>query len=496
MKDQNNKLPHLVTTFIFSILLVTAASLSAETTNGKTYDKSVVMVRCVQQQFDYSTPWKQKSMGSGVGSGFLVGNGLILTNAHNIGNAKYVEVRKQDLAKRYAATVAFAGHDCDLAILQVSDMSFYDGMVNLEIGEIPVANSTVQTYGFPMGGKQISVTEGVVSRIQMGVYAHTRADSHLVVQTDAAINPGNSGGPVIQNGKVVGVAFQGLTSADNIGYMIPTTVIRHFLTDIQDGKYDGFGSLGFAMFPGLHSDSYRQYLRVPKGRQGVVVLRTMMHSSIEKLLQKEDVLTKIDDYEMDNDGMINIYGLRLHMSEVIEQKQLGEKVDLTFFRNGTEKKITATIALNRPLMTYWRQFDVQPRYEVFAGLTFVPVSRNFLETWGSSWSTDIPYYLRYLFSNSDVLNTSRDRKEYVVLSEILADEVNSYARSFENKVVESINDIQINSLDELSAALASNTGPFCTIKFMSNKTPLILDNKKAVERHKLIMEKYEVPENK
>ncbi|MBW8015950.1 MAG: serine protease [Planctomycetes bacterium] len=493
MKDLNHKWFGLTGCIIFLIVAATGSPALAEVTNGNTYDKSVIMVRCVQQQFDYSTPWKQKAMGSGVGSGFIVGKGLILTNAHNVGNAKYIELRKQDIAKRYLARVAFVGHDCDLAVLKVADMSFYDGMVSLDLGDIPTVNSTVQTYGFPMGGRQISVTEGVVSRIQMDGYAHTRADSHLVVQTDAAINPGNSGGPVIQNGKVVGVAFQGIAAADNIGYMIPTTVIRHFLTDIKDGKYDGFGSLGFSMFPGLHSESYRDYLKVPKGQQGVVVLSTMMHSSVEKLLQKEDVLTKIGDFDMDNDGMIKIYGRRLHMSEVVEQKQLGEKVELTFYRNGVEKKATATVALNRPLMTYWRQFDVLPRYEVFAGLTFVPVSRNFLETWGSGWSTNIPFYLRYLFANSRDLNTSRKRKEYVVLSEILADEVNSYAQGFQNKVVESVNDIKINSLEELGAAFKSNTGPFCTIKFMSNKVPLILDNKKAVERHDEIMKKYQVP---
>jgi S1-C subfamily serine protease len=164
MKYQNYKLSRLILSLLFSMLLITGASLSAEPVNGNTYDKSVVMVRCVQQQFDYSTPWKQKAMGSGVGSGFLVGNGLILTNAHNIGNAKYVEVRKQDLAKRYPATVAFVGHDCDLAILQVKDMTFYDGMINLEIGDIPATNSTVQTYGFPMGWRPGTIGERLPSR--------------------------------------------------------------------------------------------------------------------------------------------------------------------------------------------------------------------------------------------------------------------------------------------------------------------------------------------
>jgi len=459
----------------------------------RTLDRSVVMIRSVQQEFDYVTPWKQAAVAHGIGSGFVISGRRILTNAHNASNYKYVEVRKEYEARRYPAKVAFIGHDCDLAILTMDDDSFFNDMVPLEFGTIPKVNTTVQTYGFPLGGRRISVTEGVVSRIQMDVYAHTRADSHLVVQTDAAINPGNSGGPVLQNGKVVGVAFQGLREAENIGYLIPTTVIQHFLTDIEDGRYDGFGSVGFAFFPGLHSRSYADYLKVPPGQQGIVILSTLMHSSVENVLQAGDVITRIDDFDIDNDGMIEIYGLRLHMAEAIERKQMGENIELTFYRSGELNKTTAVAALNKPILPYWRQYDADPRYEVFAGLAFVPVSRNFLETWGRNWITDIPYYLRYLFSDSDQLNTDRDRKEYVVLSEILPDEVNSYSGGFRSKVVETVNGLDIHGLSDLRDAFAKSRDGFCIIRFMGATAPLILDSAKANEHHPNIMAKYQIP---
>lgn len=459
----------------------------------RTLDKSVVMIRSVQQEFDYVTPWKQTEVAHGIGSGFVIAGRRILTNAHNASNYKYVEVRKEYEARRYPARVAFIGHDCDLAILTVDDDSFFNDMIPLKLGPLPKVNSTVQTYGFPVGGRRISVTEGVVSRIQMDLYSHSRADSHLVVQTDAAINPGNSGGPVLQDGKVVGVAFQGLREAENIGYLIPTTVIEHFLTDIEDGKYDGFGSVGFAFFPGLHSRSYADYLKVPPGQQGIVILNTLMHSSVENVLQAGDVITGIDDLDIDNDGMIEIYGLRLHMAEAIERRQIGENIELSFYRNGELNKIGAVVALNKPILPYWRQYDAEPRYEVFAGLTFVPVSRNFLETWGRTWIIDMPFYLRYLFNNSEQLNTSRRRKEYVVLSEILPDEVNSYSGGSRSNVVESVNGIDIHSLSDLRDAFAQSRDGFCIIKFMGTAAPLILDNKKANQHHPNIMAKYQVP---
>ena len=456
-------------------------------------EKSVVLVRSARQDFDYPTPWKQAAMSQGIGSGFIIAGKRILTNAHNVSNAKYIEVKKENIAKRYRSQVAFIGHDCDLAILTVDDESFFEATVPLELAGIPKVHTTVSTHGFPVGGSRISVTEGVVSRIEMDIYAHSGADSHLVIQTDAAINPGNSGGPVMQNGKVVGVAFQGIRQAENIGYLIPTTVIKHFLVDIKDGKYDGFGSLGVSLYPGLHSTSYKNYLKVPPQEHGTVVVSTMMHSSVESVLQPGDIITRIDDYNIDNDGMVQIYGLTLNLAEVIETKQIGETVELTFYRQGKPMKETATVALNKSILEYARQYDHTPRYVCFAGLTFIPVTRNFLETWGRDWLTDIPYYLRYLFYNSMQLNTDRQRKEYVVLAEIMPDQVNSYADDFEDKPVESINNTTIHSLDDVYNAFEKPIDDFHIIKFMGSNHPLIIDAQEAQLRRRQILNKYHIP---
>ena len=74
---------------------------------------------------------------------------------------------------------------------------------------IPELESTVSAYGYPIGGERMSVTTGIVSRIDFQLYTHSSIDQHLAIQISAQINPGNSGGPVMLNGKVVGVAFQG-----------------------------------------------------------------------------------------------------------------------------------------------------------------------------------------------------------------------------------------------------------------------------------------------
>ena len=470
-----------------------AGSSPAQQTSPGNLEKSVVMIRSVSQGFDHLMPWKQKQMSQGIGTGFVIEGNRILTNAHNVSNNKYLELKKANIAKRYPARAAFIGHDCDLAIIQVYDPTFFDDMIPLELAGIPKVNTTVSTYGFPMGGSRISVTEGVVSRIQMDFYSHSGADSHLVIQTDAAINPGNSGGPVMQNGQVVGVAFQGLRQAENIGYLIPTTVIKHFLTDIEDGKYEGFGSLGLSLYPGLHSAAYKEYLKVPTQENGVVVINTMMHSSVESILKPGDVITKIDDYDIDNDGMIQIYGLTQQLVEVIETKQIGQKIDLTFYREGKLMQQSVKIRLNRPIFEYARQYDVQPQYVCFAGLVFTEATRNYLETWGRDWLTDMPHQLKYLFHNSAQLNTERQRKKYIVLSQILPDQINSYAVKYKAKPLQSINGLDIYDLSDVDKALKQPKENFHIIKFMNNDRILPIDAEQAAERNKAILEKYQVP---
>ncbi len=466
----------------------------AESQQQVYFDKSVVLIRVAKQGWNYDQPWQQESMRQGVGSGFIIEGNRILTNAHNVSDHRYIEIKKQNQAQRYIARVVFAGHDCDLAILEVMNPGFYDDMQPLDLGGIPLANSTVLTVGFPMGGQDLSVTKGVVSRIQMDFYSHSGADSHLVIQTDAAINPGNSGGPVIQDDKVVGVAFQGLRQGDNIGYMIPATVIRHFLADVADGRYDGFGSLGLSTFTGLHSDSYRRYLKVPDQQQGVVVIDTLLGSSARELFEKGDVLVNIDGYDIDNDGNVKIHGLTLDMGEVVEQRQIGEKYPVTFYRDGSKQTVEVDVALNRGVLNYSREYDDPPRYVTYAGLVFMPITRNLLETWGSSWPTDLPPHLRYLLRYANQFEVDARRTEFVIMATILPDELNAYISDYDSGLVTKINDNEVHDLKDIHQALETAQGEYIQITFAGHDLPLVLPVEQARQRQPLIKEKYHLPD--
>ena len=476
--------------FILCVFLYQPCCFGEKT---ETYDKSVVMIMVVNQEYDFATPWKKGPMGQGVGSGFVIEGNRILTNAHNVANQRYIEVKKQNLAKRYPAQVQFVGHDCDLALITVPDSAFFADTLPLSFGPLPQINTTVQTCGFPMGGRQISITKGIVSRLETTTYSHSQASQHLVVQTDAAINPGNSGGPVLQDGKVVGVAFQGLVAADNIGFMIPTTVISHFLKDVEDGTYDGFGKLGVSLFPGLHNPYYKEYLKIPPVEDGVVVTDISLNSTSFGKLQKGDVLTKVGDFNIDNDGRIFIDGLTLSMSEAADRKQVGEKISISYYRDGQKHQQELTVEINTLVIPWNLLYDIEPDYRVYAGLTFVQLNRNFLSKWGRSWVNDIPFDLRYLFFEAEQLNENPLRKEYVVISEILPDEVNAYLQSYKYRVLESVNGIAINKLGDIDTAVETDEDGFWIVKFIGSEAPMVIDASKAKSQQNAIMQKYQIP---
>ncbi|MBA2622518.1 MAG: trypsin-like peptidase domain-containing protein, partial [Chthoniobacterales bacterium] len=234
--------------------------------------KSLVRITATDVEPDYKAPWNSGGIQRGVGAGFMIEGARIMTNAHVVSNSRYLTVERDGDPNKYPASVLFVANDCDLALIEVASPDSSKNMVPLAFGGIPELESTVSAYGYPIGGQRMSVTTGIVSRIDFQLYTHSSIDQHLAIQISAQINPGNSGGPVMQNGKVVGVAFQGYSGdvAQNVGYMIPTPVIKHFLEDIKDGRYDRYMDLSIGTF-NLLNPAHRHALGVGDDDRGVVV---------------------------------------------------------------------------------------------------------------------------------------------------------------------------------------------------------------------------------
>src|SRR5881409_4393532 len=291
--------------------------------------KSLVRITATAVDPDYKAPWNAGALERGVGAGFVISGNRIMTNAHVVANSRYLTVERDGDPNKYPAKVQFVANDCDLALITVPAPDFFKNMIPLKFGGIPALESTVSAYGYPIGGERMSVTTGIVSRIDFQLYTHSSVDQHLTIQISAQINPGNSGGPVMQNAKVVGVAFQGYSGdvAQGVAYMIPTPVIHRFLRDVDDGRYDRYVDLGLSYFK-LQNPAQRRFLGLKDDDRGVLVSTVVAAGPSADILRPGDVLLTIDDHPIASDGNVELEGERADFQEVVERKFKGDSVKL------------------------------------------------------------------------------------------------------------------------------------------------------------------------
>jgi S1-C subfamily serine protease len=475
------------------VLFIAAATDMAANADESIHNlrRSVVRVFAVSQNPDYQTPWDPGVDGAGYGSGFIISGRRILTNAHVVSNARFISLEKEGDSRRYEARVKFIAHDCDLAMLEVVDPSFFKGTWALQLGSIPELDSTVSVLGYPIGGDRLSVTRGIVSRVDYRVYAHSGVDSHLVVQIDAAINAGNSGGPVIQQNQVVGVAFQGFSGmvAQNVGYMIPVPVVERFLEDVKDGAYDRYVDLAIQFFP-LINPAQRRALGLSNGDYGVMVSEVMRAGSAYDILQVEDVLLSIDGRPIFSDGRVAMGNDRMLLNEVVERKFKGDQVTLTLLRKGQQKTVSVPLGVPWPYLIQANQYDVSPRFVTFGGLVFQPLSSSFYAS-----LNDKPIALRYYYTEFLDNDIYMEHPEVIVISRILPDSVNSYLGHFVHAIVDKVNDKPIRTLDDLAGAF-DEPAEFYVIQVIGDPQPLVLEAAAVAAARERIKQRYGITQER
>ena len=455
--------------------------------------ESIVKVYVTIQQEDFLQPWQARSPSSGNGSGFIIKGKRIMTNAHVISDAKFIEVQREGDPNKYSATVAFVAHDCDIAVLTVKDENFFKDTHPMSFGNsLPSLNDAVMVLGYPMGGGRLSLTKGVVSRIDYSLYAHSTIDSHLVMQVDAAINPGNSGGPVLFNNKVVAIAFQGIMGAQNLGYTIPLPVIQHFLKDIEDGTYDGYPELGVEHFEASNA-ALRADLGMPPGSTGVVVVFVDPFGAANGLLKPRDVLLSIDGNPIADDGSVRIDGNNVEYAEFVERKQCSEKIIFTVWRD--RKTLGVVVPLKRkPDPFIFRQtYDHKPEYVITGGLIFSPLSRGYLATLGNELNTPAAQRLLYTARYAKLDRLARGRTQFVVLASRLPHPVNTYCTSHLNQILATVNGQPIRQMSDLPTALNASTNGFQIFRFEGNDNLLILDASMMEKADREILTQYNIP---
>lgn len=458
-------------------------------------ERSVIQIVTFAQQPVWDAPWRFEAVRGMGGSGFVIKGRRIMTNAHVVSWAKQVIVRRYQDPRPYVAEVEYVGHDCDLAVLTVADEHFFENLEPLELGELPKVRSAVITYGYPAGGEEISYTRGVVSRVELETFAHIGNRRLLGVQTDAAINPGNSGGPVIQDDKVVGVAFQGIPGLENAGFFIPKPVIDHFLKDIADKHYDGFPHAGVRVMP-LQNPAYREFLHLPDNNQGARIDGILPIPGAEKAFKIDDVLLKIDGFPVADDGTILYQGNRLSAALAFQLAQNGESVPVRIWRDGKSMDLSVEVSVYLGDRAAGYQYDTLPRYFVYGGLVFTPLSLDYLRTLGRTPAEDMVGDLYHELYYHRFENPDTARPEPIVLASVLPDAVNANVAIRSRALVDQINGMKINRLEDVARAFENSTNAFDLVQFTSHKSFECLPRAEVAKANARILTTYGIPQDR
>ncbi len=476
---------------VAGLLLLACGGVTAQDDDIREIENSVIKIHTTQAAPDYFVPWRLLNPRQTSGSGVLIDANRILTNAHVIANASYVQAQRHNDPQRFQARVLFVSHEADLALITVDDEEFYAGLRPLTIGELPNLRDEVSVFGYPAGGQSLSITQGVLSRVEHQIYAH--ASSFLLAgQLDAAINPGNSGGPVIVDQQIVGIVMQSNTGgrAENLGYFIPPSVIHHVLKDSEDSAWDGFPDLGFRTQT-LESPSAKTAWDLREDQRGVIVIKVFEDSPADGVIQVNDVITAVDGHEIADDGSIQLNDEMLtNYKYAMDQYHVGDTIPVTFSRDGKEETalLTAAGAQASYSLVNPEQFDRIPEYYLYGGVLFVPLNMNLIKRWGNDWSRSAPIAL--LEARNEW--ASLDRQELVVALQVMAADVNLGYHDWRNWVVHTLNGRSIRDFDHFVSMLRENSEPFVVFR-NENGYQMVIDHEEALASEEQILARYRIP---
>ena len=458
---------------------VYAGHSEADTTNA------VVKIYTVSSEPYYFNPWMTLPANSVNGSGAIIKDNMILTSTHVVANQTFIEVRKYGDARKYNARILFTSHESDLALLTVDDRKFFEGVKPLELGNLPEVQQDILIYGYP-GGDALSITRGTLSKLEHKSYMYSSAFL-LAGQINASVKPGNSGGPVVVNGKIAGVIMQAAINS-SLAQMVPAPVIGHFLEDVDDGAYDGFPDIGLVT-QRMENPFMKKKYGMYDGQTGVVINTVLPGSPAEGKLQKDDILLAVNSHLIGDDRSIE-FRTREHTDFLyfIQKEQVGSSVNIDVLRDGKIKIFSLTLNQTRNdfLLVPHEAYDQKPRYFIYAGIVFSPLTKNFINSWDGA-----PEELIVEMSN----HPSNERKEVVVALQVLPAEINKGYHNLNSWIVDSVDGNNFKDFDEFYQRVTASAKQYTTFMNRSGYQ-VVIDREKAEESHESILRTYSVREDR
>ena len=292
---------------------------------------SVVSVVERSVSFDFFSGPQQTEQS--IGTGFAVDKNLVVSNKHvvSVSSANYSVV--DNAGKKYDVTKIYRDPLNDLSILEVKDANF--PVLGLGDSDSVKIGQTAIAIGNALGKFSNTVTKGVISGKGRGITAgglgQFQEEIENVLQTDAALNPGNSGGPLLNiSSQVIGVNVAISEGSENIGFAIPSNVVKGLLDDFKAGveRRRPFLGIQYAIIT-------KEFAENSDFPEGALVREVQSNSAASKAgLKVNDVITSIDGQAITENNLL---------AQVIAKKKVGDVITMKVTRDDKEIEVKATL---------------------------------------------------------------------------------------------------------------------------------------------------------
>jgi S1-C subfamily serine protease len=457
------------------------ATSSAQPAGAGSVEKSVVKVFATVRAPDYAQPWNKRAPEEHTGSGVIIEGKRILTNAHVVLYASQVQIQAFQAGDKISATVEAIAPGIDLAVLKLDDDKLFATHPPLARAPgLPDVKDAVMAYGYPAGGSNLSITKGIVSRIEFAAYNHPVHG--LRIQIDAAINPGNSGGPAVVGDKMIGLAFSSLGRAQNIGYIIPNEEIDLFLKAVAEGTYGGKPAL-FDELQTLENPALRAYLKLGPDIEGIVVGEPFTRNGPNPL-KIWDVITRIGDLPVDDQGMVQVGpDLRIRFRYEVQHLAKNGKVPLTVVRGGKTLKIEMPVSSKYPMLIPDRD-GTYPPYFIYGPLVFSGAGSGFagLARYGYGFGEGgLGAFTSPLITRMTDPPAFAGEELVVVPSPFFPHKLVQGYGSPAGGVVKAVNGIPIKNLRQLVEVLRDGKDEFVMLSFVQRGYETLVFKRKEIE---------------
>lgn len=394
------------------------------------------------------------------GSGFFVENnykeGLIVTNAHVVKNAKTIEIMSMLTSEeKFGAELVgiVKNHEPDIAVIKIKDdeLKKFKECAQIEIPSLRLRTldeisrgTSLKAIGYPMGMSEPNITGGEITNFISG----DRVASEKYV-TDAAINPGNSGGPAIdEDGNVIGVNTSIFRDAENIGFITPSTFVSIILKNIFENNAICFTEIGGNFQK--NSDIVSKNLGMTEAN-GIIVSSVENDGLLDKAgIIKEDVILGLNGKKIDRHGIFFSKGhfRRKNIFDVLKLIPIGQEISFSIRRGKKEKEVKVNTS----------SFPIQKTES-----KSIISERKFLDVWGMTvqvLSYEIIESFNIIDTQTfyDLLKRFDPGLERLIVTHIKK-ESSSYLQEWSiGEVLDTFNEEKINGMEHFLKMISSANG--------------------------------------